>query len=934
MSGASTSWLNGIAQTLATDGDVQPEKTRTWNFLGATSEYNPATDAHDITIAGVGGTGTGLPAPYLVSTSNIALTGIVTVDGVASSAAVTAVKDILCTAQTSSSQNGYWTPNNSGVWTRSSYYNADADVAAALGQLSGAALGGTLNKGKQFYALSGSTLAGAKVWYPAASDIEINISDAPWYWKGDGSNQDAVKVALQAYMTTASLAGLGGTLKLNGAYGYASKFVVPPNWNILGMSVGTSLAPIVNGDPYDSVSLPARLNIGAAGYNKISGLKIKNPWGEGAVSAWAASTAYTVGQFRYPTRCSNVILKCTVGGTSGAFEPIGELSNTAFIKAVGTPAAAAQTLLIPTVGGYLGTFAFKVSANAGVTQSAVQTTTAGDYQTYNVDAVIGGSTYGATFGFTISNQPYRTAVHTVGAGGFVQPAVYTTSAPAFVNALVDSSSGFLAGDYVLGSTGGLWMVRDTPDATHVNLWNVGANGAAAPGVTIPATTTLTLCHAPAPRIEVLGTPPAAGYLVDLQAVGGPLGSASCQYQEGHGNTVERWKFGGTFGSGTFQNTTSGATYTSPALSGTSLTLKFHSGLYFNNGTWSYLTPSQGWSEQVGSTVVDGGVTWQICAGVSCLDMAAGFTTLEDIFYEGGTFGLTLNQCEAVTLQGNCTYSLQRSVSLWAKQGSITNAIAINGSHGFFGAFVSIVIDGCLGFSTAGMLALQGGSQASMYLAGCDGVNLSGLYLEAYGNLCRNSTFFGRNGTGISVADLEIGGGYMGSVAGAFTFDFYQCSAVSIHGLAVAGATAAFVGVNTCSNFNVEGCRHVAGGATFDFPPISGHGFVGDNGGTFYQYGSRILSSTPNRTFSGTTDTALAADNCGNVTSTGAAAVTVTVGVQAAGTIITYEQGGAGALSFSASGVTLQTALAAAGATSGQYQARTLFWKTTTTVRIT
>jgi hypothetical protein len=109
--------------------------------------------------------GGAIPAPALVATSNIVLTGIVTVDGVASN---TVTGDVLCTAQTTASQNGYWTPN-AGAWTRPSYYNSDVMVAAALGQTGQAVLGGTLGAGSVWFQSVGVTLAGAKTWNKLAT---------------------------------------------------------------------------------------------------------------------------------------------------------------------------------------------------------------------------------------------------------------------------------------------------------------------------------------------------------------------------------------------------------------------------------------------------------------------------------------------------------------------------------------------------------------------------------------------------------------------------------------------------------------------------------------------------------------------------------------------------------------------------------------------
>jgi hypothetical protein len=154
-----------------------------------------------ITAAGVGVAE--VAAPALVATSNIALTGTVTVDGVASN---TVSGDILATAQTSSSQNGYWTPG-SGAWTRPSYYNSDALVAAVLGVATPAVVGGTLGAGSVWAQREGASLAGAKTWVklPDAADKAVVTCLLP---SGDTSGVTDAAV-INAALAKVKAAGAG-----------------------------------------------------------------------------------------------------------------------------------------------------------------------------------------------------------------------------------------------------------------------------------------------------------------------------------------------------------------------------------------------------------------------------------------------------------------------------------------------------------------------------------------------------------------------------------------------------------------------------------------------------------------------------------------------------------------------------------------------------
>ncbi len=110
-----------------------------------------------------GPAGASIPAPALVATSNIALTGVVTVDTVATNA-LSAGSYVLPVAQTNPVENGPWVVNNSGAWARPTWYDSNAEVAALLGIVLGAAVGGATGVGSVWFQSSGTTTAGAKTW--------------------------------------------------------------------------------------------------------------------------------------------------------------------------------------------------------------------------------------------------------------------------------------------------------------------------------------------------------------------------------------------------------------------------------------------------------------------------------------------------------------------------------------------------------------------------------------------------------------------------------------------------------------------------------------------------------------------------------------------------------------------------------------------------
>lgn len=158
------------------------------------------------------GPSSGIPAPALVATSNVALTGVVTIDGVATNT-LTEDDFVLLTAQTNPAENGPQKPNSGGAWTRPSFYDTDADVANALGQASGAVKGGLLGAGSVWSQRTGATVLGAKTFVrvPDAADKAAIVC-----LTASGDTSGAADFArVQAALTAAKAAG--GTVQLAGA---------------------------------------------------------------------------------------------------------------------------------------------------------------------------------------------------------------------------------------------------------------------------------------------------------------------------------------------------------------------------------------------------------------------------------------------------------------------------------------------------------------------------------------------------------------------------------------------------------------------------------------------------------------------------------------------------------------------------------------------
>jgi hypothetical protein len=157
---ADTAERNAIPMSSRKEGMLVRANDGTYYTLGSgltNSDWTVATFS--------GSSAATSPAPDYVATSNIALTGSVTVDG----ATPATGKIVLATAQTNAADRLYWVANTAGAWTLATFNDTDAKIAPLLGISSGAVASGSLGTGSFWYLESGTTLAGAKVWKKVAT---------------------------------------------------------------------------------------------------------------------------------------------------------------------------------------------------------------------------------------------------------------------------------------------------------------------------------------------------------------------------------------------------------------------------------------------------------------------------------------------------------------------------------------------------------------------------------------------------------------------------------------------------------------------------------------------------------------------------------------------------------------------------------------------
>jgi len=213
-------WLFDALGIQVSDGSggVVPQRKHV-QFPGASVTDDPLSGSTVVDLSSV--VGAAIPAPALVATSNIAsLSGVQVVDGVN-----TGTADVLLTSQTTPSQNGFWTPNTSGAWTRPSYYNSDATVVAQLGLPFGAVLNGLLGTGSVWGQSAGATIAGTKTFVrlPDAAVKAAKINLPPPVYTGspytDTAGQTKVTAMINAALAQA-IANPGTTVRLAAGYEY------------------------------------------------------------------------------------------------------------------------------------------------------------------------------------------------------------------------------------------------------------------------------------------------------------------------------------------------------------------------------------------------------------------------------------------------------------------------------------------------------------------------------------------------------------------------------------------------------------------------------------------------------------------------------------------------------------------------------------------
>lgn len=1002
-----------------------------------------------------------IPAPRLIATSNVTISGVQTVDGV-STATLSTEDAVLLVGQTDPTENGYRVPSL-GAWTLPSFYDSDADVAAALGQTTGAALDGAVNAGKTYYQFVGDTLAGAKTFVPTKSPAEINANEAPWFLVGDGvTAQDDKFDSLLAYAGDQTLFPTGCTVRLGqGTYLVRRTVELPRYVNLAGAGkVATEIKADPAQDPFDVLVLRGPLNIGLNGSQVVSSLRVTNNGINNGTPVWVASSgAIPANGFRRPVQSHSHVMKLTTkSGNTGAFRPIGELTPYSSAKMLGTANANGEFLLKFITPGALGVMQFQLSVNAGTTWSATQNTTEGDYNDFVVDTVMGGSTYGAACKVRLSNIPSY-SLYSQNVAAFTMPAVaeagittgevvltLTTGNTNGLNALAGGQQGWV---FITGA--GLMWIKDVLTATTFTAVNVGASSAAAPGALIGAGAAVITVLPPSPRIEVIGTPPSSDYTVDILPTPGPLGR-SRGYYYGAATVTEANKHKlGTIGISNGGYPTGGVTtvagaYHDWAIPATSLTIRVHTGILSTSGSWTYFTPAAGWSMQEGTTVADGANVWTVHKGPACIRTdGVGHLNIRDVRLSGGSFNLIISQAESVRIEGNCTFDSSAAANIWVANGDarygetpqFANNIEVDGNVTCTGAGYSLVHDGGFGFTVAGGYSCQQAPSGWIFLAGLRGGLIEAQYLESVGQgKTRNAQCFGRGTSGTSANGIHFSGGYWGSVTATSCIDLYNSDGLAFTGIEWGGSSSGLTGCAGCTNLQVTGGQQLQGRPIIDANPSSGFvsvqgfllsigadvratasltmvnganvavsansrsdyditgptavfsadGFVAGTSGQRLKVrnrtsfamtvnheaggataANRIITPTgaavsippggaaefeysstdtrwvlidapfsyaPTRTASGATDAIVAADLGANVQYTNAGGCAITLNTLPAGFSCVVSAETAGALTFVNGTATLQTAIAASGATTAQYQTRTLFWRTATSVRIT
>ena len=819
----------GFGETNEFDGDRQ--------YVSALKKMVRAVDT--VALSDI----TAIPAPSLVATSNIALTGIVTVDGVASN---TVSGDILCTAQSTSSQNGYWTPNASGAWTRPSYYNSDALVAATLGKLSGAALLGTLNKGKSFYALSGSTLAGAKVWLPGKAPSVINVNEAPWFLRGDSSDEGPASgnspgmVALFDYYRTTSSKG---TLEFGDGHYLTSVPIVKPRYvSVRGTGrqateIGTYGTALI-----DTFKLSEILNVGGGDHATFKHIKISNSTGGYQPQPRVNGGVYTVGLRVRSALPGLQILECAVAGTAGAHPPIGELSpiNPANgMVLTGTANADKQPMVIVRTGGYLGTMSFHLTTDNGATIDSVHTTSLtnadGTYRDFETATFPSSGTLGVKLcaRSALAAGVYGASTLT---SSFVQPSVGANRQIAISATDTNGVDGInttrlLSTGFCWINGGGLYSLVSIDSALLATVKLVTA--VAAPGATV-AISWVGQAYYPAPRVEVLGTPPADDWAIDiaLTSVQAKLGTATFRQSSRAIAHVNRNKSQQIQLEVATITPTAGAyyDYTDPvseaANPGHGLVIRFHTGIYTPTGGYQYTTPTSVCSMVVGSKIADGSGTlvWDVKEGPEAVRLnGRGFVTFDDVQIDGGMTGAFICQSEGVTFHdvifNACLSAGSHGTNgdgRLGEYGGFTNNITYSGQCFWYTGGYGISHDGGNSLAIEGAVGFQSCPYGSMRLAAIAGGKASGFYAESSGPVyAGDCTAFTRRPVPFALNGFSFSGFFTGALVGPSAFDMWTSKGVSWSG-GEFGGTVGIVNAGTVSNGSLKGCEHI-----YDLPQTDG-----------------------------------------------------------------------------------------------------------------
>lgn len=193
------------------------------------------------------------PAVTVVSTSNLTLSGEQTIDGQLTSASI-----VLCTAQSTGSQNGPWV-TAAGAWTRPTWYTSGSTTQAPRFLTTFVRLGTTYSGSTWRMTTAGVTIdTTATTW----AQTPITTSSLPVDTDGTFASNSDTKIATQKATKTyvdAATASFDG--KASVAYG--STTALPSNTYANGSSgVGATLTGTANGPlVIDSVTLV----IGAVG---------------------------------------------------------------------------------------------------------------------------------------------------------------------------------------------------------------------------------------------------------------------------------------------------------------------------------------------------------------------------------------------------------------------------------------------------------------------------------------------------------------------------------------------------------------------------------------------------------------------------------------------------------------------------------------------